>query len=58
MKVEDAGYCRGNVKKILDSFYMKACSRCDEDLEADYAYIQHEKGLAIQKLLMTISMVR
>ena len=43
MKVEDAGYCRGNVKKILDKFYVKACSRCDEDLEEDYAYIQHER---------------
>ena len=47
MKVEDTGYCRGNVKKVLDNSYMIACSRCDEDLEEDYAYIQHEKGLAL-----------
>ena len=34
-KIEDAGYCCGNVKKVLDSSYVMACSRCDEDLAED-----------------------
>ena len=32
MKVEEVGYCRGYVKKILDRFYMKAFLICDEYL--------------------------
>ena len=32
MKVEDIGDLCGNVKNILDNFYMKAWLRCDEDL--------------------------
>ena len=58
MKVEEKGYCRGNVKKVLDSPYMMAYQRCDEDLIQDQAYIQHEKGLALQKIPMTDSIVR
>ena len=47
MKVGDASYYHGNVKKVLNHSYEMACSRCDEDLEEDYAYIQHEKELAL-----------
>ena len=32
MKVEDAGYCYGYVKKILDRFYVKDFLICDEYL--------------------------
>ena len=35
MKVGDAGYCRGNVKKVMNRSCEMACLRCDEDLDED-----------------------
>ena len=35
IKVGDAGYCRGNVKKVLNRSYEMASSRCDEYLDED-----------------------
>ena len=35
MKVGDVGYCHGDIKKVLNLFYKKACSKCDEDLDED-----------------------
>ena len=35
MKVEDIGYCHGNINKVLDSSYMMAFLICDEDLVED-----------------------
>ena len=35
MKVGDISYFHVNVKKILENFYVKDCSRCDEDLDED-----------------------
>ena len=35
MKEEDAWYCCGNIKIILDRFNVKAYSRCDDDLTKD-----------------------
>ena len=33
MKLGDTGYCRGNVKNVLNRSYEMACSRCDEYLD-------------------------
>ena len=46
-KVENTSYLHGNVKKVLYGSYMMDWSICDEELEEDYTYIKHEKGLAL-----------
>ena len=57
MTVRDAGYCGGNVKNGLVPIRWLD-RRYDEDLDDDQAYTQHEKGMALQKLLMTDSTIR